>query len=421
MNGCDSTPSVAIIGCGPAGLMAAEVLINSGINVNMYDAKPSAGRKFLVAGKGGLNITHSDPFELFISRYGNGSTDLRTHLETFGPDQLRMWLLELGFETFIGSSGKIFPTDMKAAPILRSWLIRLKNNGVSFYFNHKWTGWTPKNNLLFETKTGTEEVCCDAVIFALGGVSWPKLGSDGSWIPFFNQKGISINPFKPANCGFNVPWSNLIQTRYDGYAIKSVVLSFTDFENQTRAQKGEFLVTRYGLEGNLIYAFSAAIRDTIESQGQAEIYLDLAPDWSIQQLTEKLSKPRGSRSISSHLEKTIAFYGVKKALLWEVLKKEDMLNPRILAAAIKSLPIKLTSTRPVSEAISSAGGVRFNELDENLMLKSLPGSFCAGEMLDWEAPTGGYLLTACFSTGHAAGKGARHWLSEKNNHTKHVF
>ena len=379
--------------------MAAEVLINHGISVSLYDAKASAGRKFLVAGKGGLNITHSEPFDQFLSRYGNRQEILKTYLEAFGPHQLRDWLQELGFETFIGSSGRVFPKGMQAAPILRAWLIRLQEAGVNFNFSHRWAGWETENTLLFESKDGQKKVPYAAAIFAMGGGSWPKLGSDAAWIPRFKEKGISVNPLKPANCGFDVNWSQLFQTQFEGQPIKTVAITFNDLNNQSKTQAGEFIVTKKGLEGSLIYAFSSAIRDTIEAQGKAVIYLDLAPNYSEEQLAEKLLRPRGSRTLSNHLEKTINFRGVKRALLYEFLGKEDLNSPQRLASSIKKLPITLQAAGPLSEAISTAGGVAFEDLDENLMIKDLPGIFCAGEMLDWEAPTGGYLLTACISTG----------------------
>jgi hypothetical protein len=390
--------------------MAAEILAAHGLSVRLYEAKPSAGRKFLVAGKGGLNITHSEPFDQFLKRYGKRKEVLKPYLEAFGPPQVRDWLQKSGFETFIGSSGRVFPTGMQAAPILRAWLTRLKVAGVDFNFGHRWTGWVDDQSLQFDTKEGRKVVAYATVIFALGGGSWPKLGSDAAWVPYFKAKEIAINPLKPANCGFEVNWSPLFQTQFEGHPIKTVAITFTDWNNQNKTQIGEFMVTKKGLEGSLIYAFSSAIRDSIEVNGQVVIYLDLAPNFSEKQLTEKLSKPRGSRSFSSHLEKTINFRGVKRALLYEFLEKKEMDDPQKLAAAIKRLPVLLQAASPLSEAISTAGGVAFEELNEKLMIKRLPGVFCAGEMLDWEAPTGGYLLTACISTGRAAGLGAMDWI-----------
>ena len=343
--------------------MAAEVLINHGISVSLYEAKASAGRKFLVAGKGGLNITHSEPFDQFLSRYGNRQEILKTYLEAFGPLQLRDWLQELGFETFIGSSGRVFPKGMQAAPILRAWLMRLQKAGVNFNFSHRWAGWETENTLLFESKDGQKKVPYAAAIFAMGGGSWPKLGSDAAWIPRFKEKGISVNPLKPANCGFDVNWSQLFQTQFEGHPIKTVAITFSDLNNQNKTQTGEFIVTKKGLEGSLIYAFSSAIRDTIEAQGKAVIYFDLAPNYSEEQLAEKLLRPRGSRTLSNHLEKTINFRGVKRALLYEFLGKEDLNSPQRLASSIKKLPITLQAAGPLSEAISTAGGVAFEELD----------------------------------------------------------
>lgn len=390
--------------------MASEVLIDYGVSVSLYEAKASAGRKFLVAGKGGLNITHSEPFDQFVSRYGKHQEILKTYLEVFGPSELKDWLQRLGFETFIGSSGRVFPKGMQAAPILRAWIIRLHKAGVNFHFSHRWAGWETENTLLFESKDGQKRVPYDAVIFAMGGGSWPKLGSDAAWIPRFKEKGITVNPLKPANCGFEVNWSQLFQSQFEGHPVKTVTITFVDLNNQGKTQAGEFIVTKKGLEGSLIYAFSSAIRDTIEVQGKAVIYLDLAPNFSEEQLAEKLLRPKGSRSFSNHLEKTINFRGVKRALLYEFLEKQLLDDPRRLASSIKKLPITLLAAGPLSEAISTAGGVAFEDLDENLMIKDLPGIFCAGEMLDWEAPTGGYLLTACFSTGRAAGLGVINWM-----------
>jgi uncharacterized flavoprotein (TIGR03862 family) len=406
---------VVIVGGGPAGLMAAEILISNGKSVSLYEAKPSAGRKFLVAGKGGLNITHSEPFDQFLERYGDRKEFLKPYLEIFGPLELRAWLQESGFETFVGSSGKVFPTGMQAAPILRTWLARLQEAGVEFHFSHRWTGWAEERILKFDSKKGSLKVPYHSVIFAMGGGSWPKLGSDASWVAHFREKGIKVDSLKPANCGFEVSWSQLFQNQFEGHPLKNVAITFTDFNNKLRTRPGEFIITRKGVEGNLIYAFSSAIRDTIETKGSAVIYLDLAPDLREEQLEESLLKPRGSRSLSNHLEKTIHFRGVKRALLYEFLDKQVLENPHSLAIAIKKLPILLQATSPLSEAISSAGGVVFEVLNEDLMVKSMPCVFCAGEMLDWEAPTGGYLLTACFSTGRAAGLGVLNWL-EKTNH-----
>ncbi len=402
--------TVAVIGAGPAGLMAAEILCEKGVIVDVYDAKPSAGRKFLVAGKGGLNLTHSEPREDFLSRYGTRRAELEPILISFGSDELRQWARDLGFETFVGTSGRVFPEGMKSAPILRAWLDRLRAAGARFHFRHEWKGWGESRALLFSRPDGEAIVNADATVLALGGGSWPKLGSTGAWIEILRQHKVDIAPLKPSNCGFNIAWSEHFRNRFAGQPIKSVRLSFTDLQGETFSQQGEFVATETGVEGSLIYAFSARLRDEIEAQGEVVIHLDLAPDWSHRRLVDRLSQPRGSRSLSSHLKKAVGISGVKAGLLWEFVSKNDFADAEKLATFIKDLRVTLLSTRPLEEAISSAGGVRFEELDERLMLKSMPGVFCAGEMLDWEAPTGGYLLTACFSTGRWAGLGVVEWL-----------
>lgn len=390
--------------------MTAEVLAQNGVQVNLYDTMPSMGRKLLVAGKGGLNITHSEPFEQFLNRYGNRRSQVEPFLSTFGPLELRSWLHELGFQTFVGSSGKVFPKVMKAGPIVHAWLDCLRQAGIAFHPRHRWLGWGTEGVLHFETPEGEKFVKPDAVVLALGGGSWAKLGSDGSWVSLLAEKEIHVAPLRPANCGFDVGWSEHFRNRFAGQPLKSITLSFVNSVENNFKQKGECLVTETGLEGNLIYACSALLRDEIEIQGKAIIQLDLAPDWSQTRLAERLSKPRGSRSISEHLRRTVGIKGVKAGLLWEFIPKETFTNPAELAAVIKELPIPLISPRPLEEAISSAGGVSFDALNERLMIRSLPGVFCAGEMLDWEAPTGGYLLTGCFSTGRAAGQGVLDWL-----------
>jgi hypothetical protein len=401
---------VAVIGGGPAGLMAAEVLLRGGARVDLYDAMPSVGRKFLVAGKGGLNLTHSEPREQFLSRYGTRRPQIEPLLAQFGPDELRTWAAELGIETFVGTSGRVFPTGMKAAPLLYAWRQRLRDSGVNFVMRHRWIGWNADNSLRFETPAGEKHVQAGAVILALGGGSWPQLGSTATWIPLLAARGVRIAPLKPANCGFDVRWTEHFRAKFDGQPLKSVVLTFTNTSGVIFRRQGEFIVTPNGVEGGLIYALSAPIRDEIELSGSAIIHLDLAPDWPHQRLVERLSQPRGSRSMASHLEKTVGIKGVKAGLLWEFVPRENFSDPEKLSAAIQSLPIPLIAARPLEEAISSAGGVVFESLDENLMIRCLPGVFCAGEMLDWEAPTGGYLLTACFATGRAAGLGALAWL-----------
>jgi uncharacterized flavoprotein (TIGR03862 family) len=397
--------SVAIIGGGPAGLMAAEVLSQRGVKVDVYDSMPSVGRKFLVAGKGGLNLTHSEPFEQFVSHYGSRKKEIRKWLMEFTPDDLREWARGLGIETFVGTSGRVFPDGMKTSPLLRAWLQRLNEAGVNFHLRHRWIGWDEDKSLKFETPDGIKNIKKDAVILALGGGSRARLGSDGAWADWLRQAGVEVEALKPSNCGFDAAWSQHFRERYEGHPIKSVILSFGSFR-----QRGEFILTKGGVQGSLIYAASASIRDEIEAKGEAVIMLDMAPDRSLEWLIQKLSKPRGSRSMASHLEKTVGMKGVKAGLLHEFMSKEDFTNVEKLASSIKRLRIPLIAPRPLDEAISSAGGVTFEALDENLMIRELPGVFCAGEMLDWEAPTGGYLITACMASGRVAGLGVMKWM-----------
>lgn len=402
--------SVVVVGGGPAGLMAAEVLIQGGVRVDLYDSMPSVGRKFLVAGKGGLNLTHAESREQFLSRYGTRSAQLEPLLDKFGPEDLRRWVHELGTDTFVGTSGRVFPAGMKTAPILRAWLLRLRKAGVTFHLRHKWFGWSNNGSLRFITPDGEASVRPSAVVLALGGGSWARLGSTGAWVPLLVERGIAVAALKPSNCGFEVAWSEHFRTRFEGFPLKSVIVSFTDSKGNAFCKQGEFIVTATGVEGSLIYAISAQLRDEIEANGSAVIKLDLAPGWSQQHLMERLSRPRGSRTLSGHLEKAVHIKGVKAGLLREFVPKQNFADPECMASAIKELPIPLIAPRPLDEAISSAGGVLFDELDERLMIRSMPGVFCAGEMLDWEAPTGGYLLTACFASGRAAGLGALAWL-----------
>ena len=390
--------------------MAAEVLSRAGARVNVYDAMPSVGRKFLMAGKGGMNITHSEQMESFLDRYGARRVQLKLLLEKFSPDALRAWIHGLGIDTFVGSSWRVFPTDMKAAPLLRAWLHRLRENGVNFHMRHRWSGWDEAGALRFDTLEGVRTVQADAVVLALGGGSWARLGSDGAWVPLLAQRGVEVAALRPANCGFDAGWSEHFSTKFAGQPLKAVVITFTDAAGVTHRRQGDCMVTVSGIEGGLIYALSAPIRDAIEEQGSATIYLDLTPGKDLARVTAEVTHPRGSRSMSSQLQSRVGIKGVQSGLLRECVAAEDFADPERLAQAIKSLPVRLVAPRPLDEAISSAGGVTFESLDENLMFRNMPGVFCAGEMLDWEAPTGGYLLTACFASGRVAGEGVLEWL-----------
>ena len=410
--------SVAVIGGGPAGLMAAEVLSQSGVRVEVYDAMPSVGRKFLMAGKGGMNITHSEPLQSFLDRYGARREYIKPLLDAFSPDALREWIHGLGIETFVGSSGRVFPSDMKAAPLLRAWLHRLRENGVSFHMRHQWRGWNDEGMLVFSSPEGERLLQSNSVVLALGGGSWPQLGSTGTWVPLLAERGVALAPLRPANCGFDVGWSEHFRAHFAGQPLKAVVISFTDAAGIVLRKQGDCMVSATGIEGGLIYALSAALRDEIAAQGSATIYLDLTPGKDLQRVLGEVSHPRGSRSMSGHLQSRVGIKGVQTGLLRECIAAADFADPVRLAQAIKALPLKLIAPRPLQEAISSAGGVTFGALDSHLMLRELPGVFCAGEMLDWEAPTGGYLLTACFASGHVAGAGALEWLENAGNDSK---
>ena len=405
-----SAKRAAVIGGGPAGLMAAEVLSQAGLAVDLFDAMPSVGRKFLLAGIGGLNITHSEPAKNFCERYGPELEALQPSLNQFAPDDLRRWAHDLGIETFVGSSGRVFPKEMKAAPLLRAWLHRLRQDGVRFHVRHRWQGWTDAGALKFVGPDGPMIIQPDATILALGGASWPKLGSDGAWCPLLSAQGIAVAPLQSANCGFEVVWSNYLQQKYSGEPLKSIAITFTDHTGQMHHRPGECVISREGIEGSLIYALSRPLRETINATGSATFHLDLTPNRSAEQTLDLLCR-RGSKSLSSTLKSALGLSAAKTALVYEVLGKERINDLKTLAATIKALPITVHATRPIDEAISSAGGVRFNNLDTNLMLTAKPGVFVAGEMLDWEAPTGGYLLTACFATGRQAGRGALAWLT----------
>ena len=405
-----SAPCVAVIGGGPAGLMAAEVLAAGGARVELFDAMPTVGRKFLLAGVGGMNITHSEAKAPFLARYREREQEIASLLADFDAEALREWIHGLGIDTFVGTSGRVFPTDMKAAPLLRAWLKRLREAGVAIHTRSRWLGWDESGALRIATPDGERLVAADACVLALGGGSWARLGSDGAWVPLLEQRGVEVSPLRPANSGFEVGgWSEHLRGKFAGAPLKNVTLAL-DGEVPRR---GEFVLTEHGIEGSLVYALSAAIRQRIEQHGRARVHLDLQPDRSIEKVEALLSKPRGSASMAKHLHRQLGLDGAKAALLRELTGAEDFADMARLAQAIKALPIELLRTRPLDEAISSAGGVTFAALDDHLMLRQLPGTFCAGEMLDWEAPTGGYLLTACFASGRAAGLGVLEWLRRR--------
>jgi len=427
--------NIVVVGAGPAGLMAAEVLSGAGVAVQLFDAMPSVGRKFLLAGKGGLNLTHSEPADLFVSRYGQRQQQIAALFKTLDAAGVRAWAASLGVETFVGSSGRVFPTDMKAAPLLRAWLTRLrhpkKGTPVQFLMRHRWAGWhkcapeaaAPDRDgqmaspawLDFDTPQGTVQVQADAVVLALGGGSWARLGSTGAWVPLLQAKGVAVAPLLPANCGLDVQggWSAYFASRFAGQPFKSVAINFTNAQGLTFARKGEFVATATGVEGSLIYAACGLLRDDILAHGPVTLYLDLLPDMSPERVLAEVRYPRGSRSLSNHLKSRLHIDGIKLAILYERLSKEQMHDPLALAQAIKAVPVTLSAVRPIDEAISSAGGVTFECLTEQLMLRQLPGVFCAGEMIDWEAPTGGYLLTACLASGAVAGQGVLAFLGDK--------
>ncbi|WHS59592.1 TIGR03862 family flavoprotein [Pseudomonas sp. G2-4] len=405
-----SPSNIAIIGGGPAGLMAAEVLSQAGIQVDLYDGMPSVGRKFLLAGVGGMNITHSEAYPAFLARYAERAPNLAPLLRAFGADELCSWIHGLGIDTFVGSSGRVFPTDMKAAPLLRAWLKRLREAGVRIHTRHRWLGWNPDGSLRIAAPDGEKALLPSATLLALGGGSWSRLGSDGAWMLPLEQRGVVLAPLQPSNCGFEVQaWSDLMVSKFAGAPLKNIAIGLND----DVPRLGECVITATGIEGSLIYALSAPIREAINQHGSATIHLDLLPGRPVDKIQHALSKPRGSRSMAKHLHSQLGIDGVKAALLRELTPAECFAEPTRLARAIKALPLTLVKTRPLDEAISSAGGVTFEALDERLMLKQIPGVFCAGEMLDWEAPTGGYLLTACFASGRAAGLGMLEWLKRK--------
>lgn len=411
----------AIVGGGPAGLMAAEVLSRAGVAVELFDAMPSVGRKLLLAGRGGLNLTHAEAFEAFVGRFGERAARLRPLLEAFGPQALRDWAEGLGIATFVGSSRRVFPTDMKAAPLLRAWLQRLRHPAeggapVRFHMRHRWLGWGADGSLRFDTPEGPLQLRAQATLLALGGASWPRLGSDGAWVPWLREAGAEVAELQASNCGFDIAgspvhgvaegWSALFSERWAGQPFKTVAARVGD----GAAVRGEFVATAGGVEGSLVYALSAPLREAIAREGRATLWLDLLPDRTPERVLAEVAHPRGSRSLSSHLKGRLGLDGIKLALLHECLDREAMHDAPRLAQAIKALPITLLRARPVAEAISSAGGVRFESLDDGLMLRQRPGLFVAGEMLDWDAPTGGYLLTASMASGAWAGEAMRRRL-----------
>ncbi|SDP34357.1 TIGR03862 family flavoprotein [Afipia sp. GAS231] len=404
--------TIAILGAGPAGLMAAEVLARGGAAVTVYDAMPSVGRKFLMAGRGGLNLTHSEPLPQFLARYREAAPHLQAAVDAFPPNALRDWSEALGQETFVGSSGRVFPKAFKASPLLRAWLRRLDSMGVKLALRHRWTGWGENGHLRFQTPDGPRTAEADATVLALGGASWPRLGSDGSWAETLAAKGFKISRLRPANSGFTVAWSEIFRDRFEGQPLKGVALT-----SGLNTVRGEAIVTRTGIEGGAIYALSADLREAIDSSGAATLHIALRPDLEANDLIAKLSAPKGKQSLSNFLRKAAGLSPVAIGLLQEAAKAAgvslSLLSPADLARLINAVPIELTGTAPIARAISTAGGIVFDELDPDYMLRRLPGVFVAGEMLDWEAPTGGYLLQASFATGAAAGRGALKWLSHE--------
>jgi uncharacterized flavoprotein (TIGR03862 family) len=403
---------IAIIGAGPAGLMAAEVLAQGGVGVTVYDAMPSAGRKFLMAGRGGLNLTHSEALPEFLTRYGVAAPQLATAIEAFPPENLRAWSEALGQPTFIGSSGRVFPTAFKASPLLRAWLRRLDAMGVQLTLRHRWTGWNDDGRLLFQTPAGKRLVDARATVLALGGASWPRLGSNGAWVETLAASNVAISPLRPANCGFTVAWSEIFRDRFEGQPLKGIALSFG-----SHTVRGEAIITRTGLEGGAIYALSARLREAISSTGQATLRVALRPDLATRDLVAQLSRPRGRQSLSNFLRKAAHLSPAAIGLLQEAAIASgaplSALSCASLAGLINDLPVALNGVAPIARAISTAGGISFAEIDADFMIHRLPGVFAAGEMLDWEAPTGGYLLQAAFATGAAAGRGALKFLSDR--------
>lgn len=410
-----SSSRVAIVGGGPAGLMAAEAARAAGARVDLYDGLGSVGRKFLLAGKGGLNLTHGEPYARFLERYGERRAEVEGWLRDFDADALRAWARDLGVETFVGSSGRVFPRDLKAAPMLRGWVRRLHAAGVGFHMHHRWLGWREDGALRFATPDGERDVQVDALVLALGGASWPQLGSDGGWVGVLEKAGVEVAPLQPANCGFELGWSEHLSRRFAGAPLKAVVAHWIDRHGRPQQRQGECVLSEYGIEGSLIYAIGADLREQLAAHGEALLQLDLAPGHAQSALAERLAAPRGRHSIGDWLRRRAGLDAAKCALVFELTDKATLADAQALAARIKALPLRLRAPRPLAEAISTAGGVRLEALDEHLMLRARSGVFCAGEMLDWEAPTGGYLLTACFASGLRAGRGAVQWLASRRS------
>jgi uncharacterized flavoprotein (TIGR03862 family) len=403
-------PNIAIIGAGPAGLMAAEVLAQAGAAVAIYDAMPSVGRKFLLAGRGGLNLTHSEALPEFLARYGDAMPRLAPAISALPPDSLRAWSEALGQPTFVGSSGRVFPQTFKASPVLRAWLRRLDSSGVQFALRHRWSGWNDDGRLLFQAPDGPRTVAASATVLALGGASWPLLGSDGAWVDTLAARSVAISPLKPANGGFTVAWSDVFRNRFEGHPLKSVALSFGSY-----SVRGEAVITRAGIEGGAVYALSAGLREAVLRSGQATLSIALRPDIEVSDLAARLSAPRGKQSFSNFLRKAAHLAPVGVGLLQEAAIASGAslasLSPESLAGLINAVPVQLNGLSPIARAISTAGGISFDEIDSDFMIRRLPGVFAAGEMIDWEAPTGGYLLQASFATGAAAGRGVLKWLA----------
>lgn len=412
-------PTVAVIGGGPAGLMAAEVLSAAGARVTVYERMPSVGRKLLIAGRGGLNLTHSEGFEDFVARYGKAAARLRPMIEAFAPNDLVAWAEGLGQPTFVGSSGRVFPKAMKASPLLRAWLARLSAQSVTIRPRTEWIGWGDGGALRFRAADGAEEmVSPDATVLALGGASWPKLGSNGAWVPWLKRRGVEVEALAPANMGINVDWSAAFRERFAGEPLKDVQFIF-DLRTRvpgaikqwkSRSGRAEGVVTSYGLEGGAVYSIASLLRRELARNMLVTLFLDLRPDVDFDVLAERIASSRQEQSTANILRKAVKLSPLAINLMREGFGKDLPREPAALARAIKAVPLTVTGVQGLERAISSAGGVRLDQVDGGLMLKAVPGVFVAGEMLDWEAPTGGYLLQTCLATGVAAAKGVLGWL-----------